>query len=128
MQSAGKIASAYRIFDAAIADAARRGAAVMTTTAASEYDIAREAEHAEVIRTTYRDNIRRLRVAGISLLIGSDEYDGSVLDEIDTLGRLNSGKPSSLICASSLAVRSRMAGELIGTIYSGNRISTSGAC
>jgi hypothetical protein len=86
--AAGKTAADYRLSDAAIAEAARRGVQVITTTAASRYDIARNPEHAAAIRATYADNISRLRAAGVTLLLGSDVYDGSVLDEIENVDTL----------------------------------------
>ena len=46
---------------------------------------------------TYADNIRRLRSAGVTLLIGSDAVEGSVLDEIDTLDQLKVMPRSDLL-------------------------------
>ncbi len=84
----GRTAADYRITDAAIAEAARRRVGVITTTAASRYAIKSRPEHASAIRQGYADNIRRLRSAGVPLLIGSDTFDGSVLDEVDNLDQL----------------------------------------
>jgi len=86
--AAGKTAADYRIADAAIAEAARRGTAVVTTTAASRYAIERRPESAKPILETYADNIRRLRAAGVRLALGSDVFGGSVVDEIETVDRL----------------------------------------
>lgn len=84
----GKTKIDYRISDGAITDAARRRTIVITTTDAAKHDIASHAEHAEQIKSDYVDNIRRLRSAGVTLILGSDAIDGSVIDEIDALDRL----------------------------------------
>lgn len=78
----------YRIADAVIAEAAKRGIFVITTTAASRFAIARYPETEAAITANYRDNIRRLRAAGIKLAFGSDTFGGSVLDEIATVDKL----------------------------------------
>lgn len=78
----------YRIDDAVIAEAARRGITVITTTAASRFAIARQPETETVITANYQDNIRRLRAAGVKLALGSDTFGGSVLDEIETVDGL----------------------------------------
>lgn len=78
----------YRIDDATIAEAARRGVVVVTTTAASRFAIRRQPETAAAITANYRDNIGRLRAAGVRLALGSDMFGGSVLDEIATVDRL----------------------------------------
>ncbi len=97
----GKTAADYRIPDAAIAEAARRRVAVITTTAASRYASKSRPEHASAIRQGYADNIRRLRSAGVPLLIGSDTFDGSVLDEVDNLDQLGVMPRSELLRAAT---------------------------
>lgn len=78
----------YRIDDAVIADAARRGITVITTTAASRFAIQRYPETEAAIVANYQDNIARLRAAGVKLAFGSDSFGGSVLDEIEMIDRL----------------------------------------
>jgi hypothetical protein len=78
----------YRIDDALIAETAKRGTIVITTTAASRFAIARQPETEAAIMANYADNIRRLRAAGVKLVFGSDTFGGSVLDEIETVDRL----------------------------------------
>lgn len=95
----GKTVADYRISEEAIAEASKRKVAVITTTAASRYDIARNPDHAAMIRETYLDNIRRLRAAGVILLIGSDVYEGTVLDEVDNLDALNAMPRAELLRA-----------------------------
>lgn len=95
----GKTGADYRITDETIAAAAKHGISVITTTAASRYDIARNPDHAASIKATYVDNIRRLRDAGVVLLIGSDVYEGTVLDEIETVDSLNAMPRSEILRA-----------------------------
>lgn len=97
--AAGKTVADYRITDEAIAEAAKRRIAVITTTAASRYDIARNPDHTTMIRASYLDNIRRLQAAGVVLLIGSDVYEGSVLDEVESLDALNAIPRAELLRA-----------------------------
>ncbi len=84
----GKKPSDYRISDAAIAEAARRGTAVITTTAASRYAIKASPESSEPIMANYSDNLTRLIAAGVPILTGSDTIDGSVIDELKSLDQL----------------------------------------
>ena len=84
----GKTGADYRITDAAIGEAARRKTLIITTVDAAKYDIEAHPAHAGPITTGYVDNIRRLRAAGVSLLVGSDAIDGSVTEEIGAIDRL----------------------------------------
>lgn len=122
--AAGKTAADYRIADAVIAQAARRRIAVITTTAASKYDIEQHPDHAKPIHRTYSDNIRRLHAAGVTLLIGSDAIDGSVLDEVDTLDSLKVLTRSELMQAATITTpRSLFPGRNIGQFVEGAEAS-----
>ncbi|PAX07576.1 amidohydrolase family protein [Sphingomonas lenta] len=78
----GKTAADYRLSDAAIAEAKRRGTVVITTVAAARYFLqARPGERAALM-ANHADNLRRLRAAGVRLALGSDVYGGSVVDEV----------------------------------------------
>lgn len=85
----GKSAADYRLSEESIAEAAKRGVTVITTTAISRFALEKPPELASVIRGNYVDNIRRLRAAGVRLAIGSDDVGGSVLSEIESVDRLN---------------------------------------
>jgi hypothetical protein len=84
----GKSPADYRLADAAIAEAARRGVTVITTTAVSRFAIKQSPDLAAPINGNYADNIGRLRAAGVPIAFGSDDFEGSVLDEIETVDRL----------------------------------------
>ncbi len=93
----GKTGADYRITDAAIGDAAKRKTLIITTVAAAKYDIEAHRAHAGPITTDYIDNIRRLRSAGVNLLVGSDAIDGSVIEEIGAIDRLTVMSRSELL-------------------------------
>ena len=85
----GMSADDYRISDAAIAEAARRGTIVITTVVAASHDMRRRPENASALQAMQRENLARLRAAGVTLAIGSDHVMGTVVDEIlylDALG------------------------------------------
>ncbi len=72
----------YRISDASIAEAARRGTFVMTTAGVARYYLQARPENSEALRSVQIDNLRRLREAGVPLVIGSDQFAGTAIDEI----------------------------------------------
>jgi hypothetical protein len=114
----------YRIDDAVIAEAARRGITVITTTAASRFAIARQPETETVITANYQDNIRRLRAAGVKLALGSDTFGGSVLDEIETVDRLKvMSRPELLRVATSDTPQLMFPGRRIGEFSEGAEAS-----
>lgn len=120
----GKPATDYRITEAAAAEAARRGVRVMTTTAASLYAVRRDPAQGPVIDAAYRDNIARLRKAGVELLPGSDRVDGSLLDEIDNLDRLSAmPRPELLRRATEVNARTLFPGRDIGRFAEGAEAS-----
>lgn len=120
----GKTATDYRITDKAISAAAKSQISVITTTAASRYDIARNPNHAAVIRATYADNITRLRNAGVVLLIGSDVYEGTVLDEVESLDSLNVMPRAEILRAVTMVNASQLfPGREIGKFAEGAEAS-----
>jgi hypothetical protein len=122
--AAGKTAADYRIAERAAAEAARRGIKVMTTTAASRYAVTRDPAQGPVIDALYRDNIARLRGAGVELLPGSDRFDGSVLDEIDNLERLGVMPRTELLRrVTELNARALFPGRDIGRFAEGAEAS-----
>jgi imidazolonepropionase-like amidohydrolase len=79
----------YRILDETVAEAARRGTTVITTTVVAGHDIRRRPRNAAALRALQIDNLSRLRAAGVPLAIGSDHVLGSAVDELlylDSLG------------------------------------------
>lgn len=72
----------YRLSDESIAEAARRGTALITTAGIVSNHIARNPQNAAPLRAMQIENLRRLRAAGVPLLIGSDNVMGTVVDEI----------------------------------------------
>lgn len=79
----------YRISDTTIAEAAERGTIVMTTAGVARYYLQAKPEHTDALQSLQIDNLRRLHDAGAKLVIGSDQFAGTAVDEIlylDTLG------------------------------------------
>ena len=85
----GMTAADYRIADAVIAEAARRGTIVITTAVAAEHDMRRRPENAAALQAMQRENLARLRAAGVALAIGSDHVMGTVVDELLYLDALS---------------------------------------
>ena len=80
--AAGMTAADYRIPDEVIAEAARRGTVVTTTTGVARIWMKRDPAQAAALRAVQQDNLRRLRAAGVKLAIGSDDVMGTVVDEL----------------------------------------------
>jgi len=93
----GHDASSYRLGDATIEAAARRNIPVVTTgNVATLFDYADDATWTEV-RALQLSNLQRLHAAGVPLLLGSDRFDGNVLDEADYLLELGAFTPAQLL-------------------------------
>lgn len=80
--AAGMSIGDYRISDAAIAEAARRGTAVITTAGIVSHHVRANPQNGEPLRAMQVENLSRLRAAGVTLAIGSDNVMGTVVDEI----------------------------------------------
>ncbi len=120
----GKVPADYRIAEAAIAEAARRGTAVITTTAAARYAIKANPETSEPILANYTDNLTRLIAAGVPILTGSDAIDGSVVDELKSLDRLAVLSRARLLAiATNQTPRYLFPGRDIGTFAEGAEAS-----
>lgn len=110
----------YRVSDASIAEAARRGTLVIPTLAASKYYIAKHPEMRGAVEGNYRDNIVRLRQAGVTLLTGSDVFDGSVIDEIAALDTLQAIPRAELLdMATRITPRALFTGRELGCLKEG---------
>ncbi len=90
-------AADYRLSDATIAEAARRGTQWIGTVAASRYFLARHPDQTAEINANYRDNLTRLRAAGVPFLTGSDLFDGSVVDELLAVDALDAMPRAELL-------------------------------
>lgn len=120
-----KSADDYRIPDAVIVDAARRGVVVVTTTAIAQTFMRRRPDAAEEIRSVQLDNLRRLLSAGVTLAIGSDLVGtGSVLDEIEYLDSLAIiPRPALLRMATETTPRLLFPDRRIGRFAEGHEAS-----
>ncbi|WP_114954666.1 amidohydrolase family protein [Sphingosinicella terrae] len=78
----GMNAANYRLSDAIVAEAARRGTIVITTAGVARHDMARRPENAATLQALQRENLRLLRDAGVTLALGSDDVMGTVVDEL----------------------------------------------
>jgi hypothetical protein len=84
----GHVIAEYRLSDAAIAEAARRGVFVTPTVAVARHHLRANPGDRDAIMANHADNIRRLRAAGVKLILGSDLFGGSVLDEVEAIDAL----------------------------------------
>jgi len=78
----------YRLSDEAIAEAARRGVLVTPTVAVARHHLRANPGDSDAIMANHADNIRRLRASGVKLILGSDLFGGSVLDEVEAIDAL----------------------------------------
>jgi hypothetical protein len=77
----------FRISPAAAAQAAQQHTAVITTTAATDL-FKLEPDELARLRAVQRDNLAQLQAAGVTLLIGSDVFTGTVRAELHALDAL----------------------------------------
>lgn len=114
----------YRLSDAAIAEAARRGTKLITTAAVASYDFGREPKNKAPIQAMQRDNLSRLRAAGVPLVIGSDMVMGTVVDEILYLDALGLMPRAELLRLATLDTpRTLFPGRAIGAFAEGQEAS-----
>lgn len=114
----------YRLTDATIAQAAKLGTLFIPTMAASRFFLARYPDRTADINANYKDNITRLRKAGIPLLTGSDLFMGTVIDEIvalDGLGVLP--RPALLDSATRVTAKALFPDRTIGLFAEGAEAS-----
>lgn len=93
----GLTAADMRLSDETIAEMKRRGTIIIPTVAVTRYHLHARPENREPLFTVIRDNLTRLKAAGIPMLAGSDLFDGSVIDEIDALAATNVFTTSELL-------------------------------
>lgn len=75
----------YRLSDATIKTLAKRKVVVIPTMAASGHYVKKHPDAAAALEANYADNMRRLKRAGVTMLTGSDVFDGTVIDELVAL-------------------------------------------
>jgi len=118
-------AADYRIDEAPIAEAARRGTIVVTTTGVAQFWTRRATpEVVAAVRATQIDNLRRLRAAGVMLAIGSDNVMGTVVDEILYLDALRIMPRAELLRRATIDTAEAMfPGREIGAFREGGEAS-----
>lgn len=81
----GKEAAAYRVDDAAIAEAARRGVVVVPTASIAEFIAGDDQDALAAVQAVQVDNLARLKAAGVPIAMGSDRYNATSTVEYDYL-------------------------------------------
>ena len=81
----GKDAAAYRIDDAAIGEAARRGVVVVPTASIAEFIAGEDRDALAAVQPVQVDNLARLKAAGVPMAMGSDRYSATSTVEYDYL-------------------------------------------
>ena len=120
----GMTIDAYRLSDAAIAEAKRRGTTIITTAAVASYDYDHRPEHKAPLRAMQAENLSRLRRAGVALAIGSDMVMGTVVDEIVYLDDLKLMSRAELLrLATSTTPAMIFPGQPIGAFAEGHDAS-----
>lgn len=92
----GDGAERFSIAEEALAQAARQKTAVVTGTAATAL-FQTTPEQLAMLRLAQTDNLRRLRAAGVPLLLGSDSFMGDAQDELRSLASLEVFSSAELI-------------------------------
>ncbi|MFC0446185.1 amidohydrolase family protein [Pseudidiomarina halophila] len=80
--STGKTAAAYRLTEEVAAQAAAKGIHVIPTAGVVNLFSDLSPAQRQQVQALQRENLRRLRQAGVSFLTGSDQFMGSVVDEL----------------------------------------------
>lgn len=92
----------YRIDDATFAEAARRGTQWIGTVVAARYFLRGNPDQTGAVTASYRDNVMRMRAAGVPLLTGSDLFEGSVVDELVALDALKAMPRADLLRSATM--------------------------
>ena len=87
----------YQLSDEAVKAAAAKSVTVIPTMAASVYHSAAHPKDASAIAGLYQHNLRLLKKHKVTLLTGSDRFEGSVLDELNALAGTGLFRPADLI-------------------------------
>lgn len=120
----GQAIADYRLSDEAIAEAARRGVLVTPTVAVARHHLRANPGDSGAIMANHADNIRRLRASGVKLILGSDLFGGSVLDEVEAIDTLAIMPRAELLrIATSDTARAIFPDRRIGAIEEGAEAS-----
>lgn len=93
----GRTAADYYLSDQAIAQAAEKNIAVIPTAGVVALMGDKSSNRRQAIAALQRDNLQRLRQAGVTLLTGSDRFDADVLSEVNYLAGLDMFTRSELL-------------------------------
>lgn len=93
---AGATADRYRLTDAD-AEAAARGGVVVVTTAGISRNFAGPPERTAAVRALQIENLRRLRAAGVTLAIGSDDFQNGAAGEVAYLREIGVFNDTTLL-------------------------------
>ncbi|MGH8031111.1 MAG: amidohydrolase family protein [Luteimonas sp.] len=93
----GKTAADYRLSDTAIAQAARRGVVVVTTAVLAKAIPGEDPAKQVPVQALQRENLQRLKAAGVRLALGRDLFGNTVLAEVDYLRTLDVFTPAELL-------------------------------
>lgn len=93
----GKTADDYRLSDAAIASAAKQNITLITTTSVVDLFTNINADRKQQIQALQKENLNRLRAAGVPLIMGSDRFDANVLTEYSYLTDMQVFAPAELL-------------------------------
>ncbi len=93
------VPGAYRISKADAAAAAKAGVVVVTTIVISRnyYGNGKDPVTLKAVRDLQRENLRTLHEAGVTIAIGSDEYEHTVKVEVDALRELAAFDDATLL-------------------------------
>lgn len=120
----GRTIADYRLSDEAITEAARRRVMVIPTVAVAKYYLQAKPSDTDLVLANYRDNLTRLKAANVTILTGSDLYDGSVLDELEAMERLGVFTRAELLRMSGTqTARALFPGRAIGRFAEGAEAS-----
>lgn len=113
-----------RLSDTTIREMKRRGTMIVPTVAVTRYYLGRRPEHAAALNGVIRDNLTRLRTAGITVLTGSDLWEGSVVDEVAALAATGVyTRAQALDLATRVTPQALFPGRRIGAFVEGAETS-----
>lgn len=104
----GLTATDLRLSDTTITEMKRRGTKIIPTVAVTRYYLAAHPEDRAGLLAVIRDNLTRLKAAGVPMLAGSDLFDGSVIDEIEALHATGVFSPTELLALATSATAQTM--------------------
>ena len=104
----GQTAADLRLSDSTITEMKRRGTIIIPTVAVTRYYLAAHPEDRAELLALIRDNLMRLKAAGVPMLAGSDLFDGSVIDEIEALHATGVFSPAELLALATFVTPQAM--------------------